>query len=196
MAIETRNGLLELLTRALPTGISFGTKAVNTQGYIESNVKKGVQFSVSYEMEFLSLETKYLSLRTPAGVNSVIIKTRLLSTNGGMRYTPRTGAVFAETGVPIVSKNLNDQSLNTSDVTMLEIDNVPTDMGIGFDVIRSAIGKKEDRQQGIFSGIGIERVLSKDEVYLLPFENLESEAIYIIFSITWFEGVPDLTPEL
>jgi hypothetical protein len=177
-----------------PSGIYTGTRAVNTQSYTASNVKLGLQFGITIELAIPTGTTKYLSFRTPAGANSIIIQTRLLSTNGGFRYTPRRNAVFTETGTPVSIGNLNGQSLNTSDVIALAIDNVPSNVGVAFDVIRSANGVGNQDEQGIFTGDSIERVLDKDEPYLLSFENLDGNAIYIVYSITWFEGVPDLVP--
>tara|TARA_R110000851_G_scaffold324622_1_gene492030 strand:+ start:150 stop:977 length:828 start_codon:yes stop_codon:yes gene_type:complete len=171
-----------------------GERAVNTQSFIESNVKLGLQFGITVELPIASGATKYLSFKTPPGANSVIIQNRLVSTDGGMRYTPRSGAVFNETGTGITTTNLNGQSSNTSDVTVLELDNVPSDIGIYFDIVRSADATGNQAIQGIFSGDGFERVLSKDNVFLLSFENLDNKSIYIVFSVTWFEGIPDLTP--
>jgi hypothetical protein len=178
----------------LDAGYFNGERAVNTQNYTETNVKLGLQFSIAIEIPILSGTTKYLSLRTPAGINSVIIKTRLISTNGGMRYTPRVGAVFVETGSPIPIVNLNGQSANISDVIALVLNTVPTNIGTAIDVIRSAAGQGNQNEQGIFTGDGLERVLAKDAPYLLSFENLENSDIYVIFNVTWFEGVPDLSP--
>ena len=194
--MSLRNRLLESLTVSLPNGISSGTRALNVQSYIESNVKLGVQFSTTLELSIPTGETKYLSFRTPAGANSIIIKTRLINTDGGMRYTPRSGAVFNETGISVPIQNLNGQSLNTSGVTVIEIDNVPTDIGTEFDIVRSANGTGSQAQQGIFVGDGLERLLTKDNATLLSFENLDNNTIYIVYSITWFEGVPDLSHAL
>ena len=194
--MSIRNELIELLTTALPTGISSGTRALNTQSYVESNVKLGKQFNISIELSIASGATKYISFRTPSGANTVLLKTRLISTNGGMRYTPRANAVFTETGTAVTITNLNGQSLNTSGVTALEIDNVPTDIGDAFDVVRSANATGSQAQQGIFSGDGLDRVLIKDNASLLSFENLDNKTIYVVYSITWFEGELDLDPEV
>lgn len=178
----------------LDAGYFIGERAVNTQSYTASNVKLGKQFGISLELIIASGTTKYVSFRAPSGVNSVIIKTRLLTTNGGMRYTPRTGAIFVESGTPIPITNFNGQSANISEVVALELDNVPTNIGTRFDIVRSANGQGGQNEQGVFDGDGIERVLAKDSPSLLSFQNTDSKEIYVIFNVTWFEGVPDLTP--
>lgn len=175
----------------LPSGLFSGFRAINTQSYTESNVKLGLQFGLTVEIEIAPGATANYTLKTPADKN-VSIKTRLISTNGGMRYQPRAGAVLVNDGPAITPNNLNGQSSNVSLVEVRGEPSIITDPGVSFDVVRSAEGSGNQDEQGIFTGDGIERVLDKDTLYLLEFENLDNKAVWVVYSVTWYEGRLDL----
>lgn len=165
-----------------------GYQGLTTQSFIEANVKNGTQFGITYEVQITAGSKAYAAIKTPTDTN-VLIKTRLLSTDGGMRYMPRIGAVFTPDTTVIPSFNLNGQSANTSQLVANTVTagNV-TSLGTAFDVIRSASGTGSNREQGIFGTQGIERVLPKDTNILLEFENLDNKTIFVVYAVTWYEG--------
>lgn len=177
-----------LTDNGLDPRVYSGLQGITTQPFTEANVKNGTQFSISYEVAVPVGAKAYASIKTPPEDN-ILIKTRLVSTDGGMRYHPRAGAVFTPDATVIPSFNLNGQSSNTSNViaNTVTAGNI-TNLGVSFDVIRSASGTGSNREQGIFGTEGIERVLGKDTFYLLEFENLDNKQIYVIYSVTWYEG--------
>ena len=194
MEFKTRNKRLEMLNTALPEEISTGMRAVNVQTYTESNVKLGLQFTVSFEATIAQDDTAYYSFETPASP-TIAIKQRLITTGGGIRYTPRAGATFTPENAPLTVTNLNGNSENTSGVVVNPVLPVNvTDEGVAFDVVRSATGVGSRDEQGIFVGDGIERILAPSSSILLKFENLDNNAVWVTFSATWYEGDLDLQP--
>lgn len=166
-----------------------GYQGLTIQPFTEANVKNGTQFTISEEIPILTGQTIYRGLKTPNDGNDVLVKTRVINTDGGMRYTPHSGHTGTVIGDDKTSTivNLNSKSSNVSNCQYYEITSV-TSEGPFFDVIRSATGVGSNRQQGIFSGLGIERVLEQDTEYLLKFENLDNKEIYVVFSITFYVG--------
>ena len=177
-----------------PTGVMRGERAFNVQTYTESNVKLGLQFTVSFEATIAQGDTAYYSFETPASP-TIAIKQRLITTGGGIRYTPRSGAIFTPENAPLTVTNLNGNSANTSGVVVNPVLPVNvTDEGVAFDVVRSATGVGGRGEQGIFVGDGIERILAPSSSILLKFENLDNNAVWVTFSATWYEGGLDLQP--
>ena len=167
-----------------------GYQGLTIQPFTEANVKNGTQFTISEEIPILTGQTIYRGLKTPNNGNDVLVKTRVINTDGGMRYTPHSGHTGTVIGTDKSSTivNLNSKSSNVSNCQYYEITSV-TSEGPFFDVIRSTTGTGSNRQQGIFSGLGIERVLNQDTEYLLKFENLDNKEIYVVFSITFYVGL-------
>lgn len=176
---------------APPSEIYTGLRAVNVQNYTESNVKLGLQHGLTVELSLTAGQTKYLTFKTPA-VDNVILKTRFITTDGGMRYRPRKNVVVTNDGLVQPSTNFNGQSANVAGSVVRLGPSVITNAGVPFDIVRSANGQGGQKEPGVFAGDGLERVLAKDTTYLLEFENTDNITIYIIYSITWYEGVLDL----
>lgn len=173
-----------------------GNQGLTIQPFTEANVKNGTQFTITEEIVITTgSPIVYRGLKTPNNGNDVLVKTRVINTDGGIRYTPHsshTGTVIgADKSSTIV--NLNSKSSNVSNCQYYEITSVSTE-GPFFDVIRSTTGVGSNRQQGIFSGLGIERVLEQDTEYLLKFENLDNKEIYVVFSVTFYVG--PLSPDI
>lgn len=167
-----------------------GDQGLTTQPFTEANVKNGTQFTISEEIPIQQGSTVYRALKTPNDGRDILIKTRIINTDGGMRYTPHSGQTGVVQGVDKTDQivNLNGKSSNTSGCQYYEVLST-TDDGPFFDVVRSAIGQGNNVEQGIFSGLGIERVLNPDTEYLLKFENLDTNTdIYVVFSITFYSG--------
>lgn len=167
-----------------------GYQGLTTQPFTEANVKNGTQFTITEEIVIpTGTPIVYRGFKTPNDGRDILVKTRIINTDGGMRYTPHS----SQTGVVIGTNkdnfivNLNSKSSNVSGTSYYDITSVG-DEGPFFDVVRSANGNGSNRQQGIFSGLGIERVLDQDTEYLLKFENLDNKEIYIVFSITFYSG--------
>ena len=178
-------------TSQMPSDVFNGKRAMTTQSYTEANVKNGSQFTLTIELTLLAFATEYVSFTTPDDGIDTLIKTRLISTDGGMRYTPLLGGTWVNANDLIGTYNLRGDSPNVSHVVVDNVTSV-SDPGAGFDVIRSTSGQGSSRSSGIFSGDGIDRVLRQDTPYLLQFENLENREIFIVYSLTWYEGSLDL----
>ena len=167
-----------------------GNQGLTIQPFTEANVKNGTQFTISEEIPIPQASTVYRAFKTPNDGRDILIKTRIINTDGGMRYTPHAGQTGVVQGVDKTDQivNLNSKSSNTSGCQYYEVLST-TDDGPFFDVVRSAIGQGNNVEQGIFSGLGIERVLNPDTEYLLKFENLDTNTdIYVVFSITFYSG--------
>ncbi|AKU42656.1 hypothetical protein [Vibrio phage H188] len=176
----------------LPGGLFTGLRAMTVQNYTEANVKNGKQFGVSLEIKIPSDGTVYYSFKTPSGDDRISLKNRIITTDGGIRYTPRAGAAFSNTATVVPITNFNANSTNATGVTAFLVGTV-TNEGTPFDVVRSASGTGGGNvTQGIFAGDGIERILQPDTEYLLKFENLDNQERFIIYQITWYEGELDL----
>uniref|UniRef100_A0AB39AJJ2 Uncharacterized protein n=1 Tax=Vibrio phage P018-4 TaxID=3229728 RepID=A0AB39AJJ2_9CAUD len=167
-----------------------GNQGITTQPFTEANVKNGTQFTITEEIVITTgAPVVYRGFKTPNDSRDILVKTRIINTDGGMRYTPHS----SQTGVVVGANkdsfivNLNSKSSNTSGTSYYDITSVDTE-GPFFDVIRSTNGTGSNRRQGIFSGLGIERVLDQDTEYLLKFENLDNKTIYVVFSITFYSG--------
>ncbi|UUW39730.1 hypothetical protein VP14_043 [Vibrio phage VPMCC14] len=172
-----------------------GYQGLTIQPFTEANVKNGTQFTISEEIPILTGQTIYRGLKTPNDGNDVLVKTRIINTDGGMRYTPhssQTGVVVGTDKSNLIV-NLNSKSSNVSNCQYYDITSVISE-GPFFDVVRSTAGVGSNRQQGIFAGLGIERVLNQDTEYLLKFENLDNKDIYVVFSVTFYVG--PLSPDI
>ncbi|UZV41198.1 hypothetical protein vBVpaMR16F_132 [Vibrio phage vB_VpaM_R16F] len=193
--VEGKSASIDSYGAGLDPRVYTGYQGLTIQPFTEANVKNGTQFTISEEIPILTGQTVYRGLKTPSDGNDTLVKTRVINTDGGMRYTPHsdhTGtAVGTDKSNLIV--NLNSKSSNVSNCQYYDITSV-TSEGPFFDVIRSTSGVGSNRQQGIFSGLGIERVLNQDTEYLLKFENLDNKDIYVVFSVTFYVGL--LSPDI
>lgn len=167
-----------------------GLQGLTIQPFTEANVKNGTQFTISEEIPIPQASIVYRAFKTPNDGRDILIKTRIINTDGGMRYTPHTSQTGVVQGADKTDQivNLNAKSSNTSGCQYYEVLST-TDDGPFFDVVRSAVGSGNNAEQGIFSGLGIERVLIPDTEYLLKFENLDTNTdIYVVYSITFYSG--------
>tara|TARA_R110000782_G_C14671701_1_gene399062 strand:+ start:168 stop:743 length:576 start_codon:yes stop_codon:yes gene_type:complete len=182
-----------------PVGIDprvyTGLQGFTTQSFVEANVKNGTQFSLTDEIIIPASSTVYRVFKTSVELDT-LIKTRLINTNGGMRFTQRvnatfvTGAIIDPIGAPLGTGllfNLNDRVINLSQAEYRAVTSISA-AGYPRDAIRSTQGTGSNREQGIFSSAGIERSLTRDTEYLFGFENFENRELYVMFSTTWYEG--------
>lgn len=190
LVVEGKSASIDSYGSGLDPRVYTGNQGITTQPFTEANVKNGTQFTITEEIVITTgSPVVYRGFKTPNDGRDILVKTRIINTDGGMRYTPHA----SQTGVVVGTNkdsfivNLNSKSSNTSGASYYDITSVGAE-GPFFDVIRSANGNGSNRQQGIFSGLGIERVLNQDTEYLLKFENLDNKTIYIVFSITFYSG--------
>lgn len=180
-----------------PDGLYTGTRAQTTQSYTEANVKHGRQFSIAFELNIPSGQTRYagFTTNTVASGDDTILKTRVINTDGGMRYRPYSGATGVVLGATIPIVNLNARSARLSQNSANIVTDVAT-KGVSFDILRTASGTGSNREQGIFEQSGVERILGRDEFYLLEFENLDNKQIFVVFTATLYEGQLDIYPSV
>lgn len=179
-----------------PDGLFYGLRAESVQGYVEANVKHGRQFNIVFEVTVPTGSVTYAAFttNTVASGFDTVIKSRIISTDGGMRYTPRVGATGIVAGTPVPIINLNARSATVSQNSAYLVTAVSSE-GVPFDIVRSASGVGSNREQGIFQSPGIERILDRNSTYLIKFENLDNKDIYIVYTITFYEGILDIYPD-
>lgn len=176
-------------------GAYTGDEAIVAVSSIEMNIRRGNQFALSYPMLSIPAGGDVWIAAVAGPTLPAIVKTRQISTNGGMTYTPRRNAVFT-VGTEIPNVNLNNLSANVSGLKFYQVPagNI-SNPGIVFDTVKSTEGVGSNRKQGVFDAIGIERVIAPIQQVLINFHNDDSKAIYIVFDTTWYEGIINPGPD-
>lgn len=169
-------------------------ETVIADSFIARNIKRGRQFSFSHELSIPAGESRYLAAIT--GNELVSLKLRQITTNGGMRYTPRREATFVEDANPLQTNNLNGLSSRQSQTQFYTVTAAPTNQGQPFDLLRSASGVGNNRILGVFGESEIERIIPPSSRSLLKFENLENAAIFVVIEFSYYEGPISQLPEV
>lgn len=161
--------------------------------FLARNIKRGRQFAFVHELSIPSGETRYLAAIT--GNELVSLKLRQITTNGGMRYTPRRNATFVEDASPLPTTNLNGLSSRQAQTQFYTVTAAPTNEGQQFDLLRSASGVGNNRILGVFGESDIERIIPPNNRSLLKFENLDNSAIFVVIEFSYYEGPTAQLPE-
>jgi hypothetical protein len=176
----------------VPNGLFSGTRAMTVQGYIEANVKNGVQYESSSPVTLLgagaNIDTIFIT-----GSKPVIIKDRIVKFNGVFLTTKVYRAPAYTGGTPRVSYNLNDITPVVSTVQIIggaTVTDVGTEFGAAtYDIGSTGIGNV---QISTYSATGVERILRPNTVYLQRITNEDAAAQSVAGTLTWYEGVTDL----
>lgn len=179
----------------VPYGLFNGNRAMTTQGYVECNVKNGVQFELSSGIVTLTAGASR-DLIFITGAKPVIIKNRVLRFNGLQLSTRIFRSPAYTGGTPSTIYNLNDINPVATTVQALTGAAV-TDVGTEFGAPTWDIGSSDigNNQISIYTSPGVERVLRPNTTYLQRITNTSASSQLISTSLTWFEGEPDLPLE-
>lgn len=175
-----------------PDGVFWGNRALTIQGYIEGNIKRGVQYEVSSDTPSLAIggniDTIFIT-----GANPVIVKNRIVKFNGTSLLTRVFSGATYTGGAPVTYYNLNDRNPVTGGVQVIGGATV-TGTGTEFGAPTYDIGSTNVGNTSVttFSQGGFERLLKPNTVYLQRITN-DSGAIQRVSGyLTWYEGGTDL----
>jgi hypothetical protein len=169
-----------------------GLRAMNTQTYVETNVKLGAQFYIQYALPTLAGGATH-KIAFVTGAQPVLIKSRDLYGFGAsialQIFKQPTGVTG---GTPITVQNYND------------INAVATTVNVTGGVATTANGTAWGDPQHIYgasqvvsrtgSGLapGGDRVLKPNSSYLVVVTNADTQSASADYFLTWYEGAPDL----
>lgn len=213
---RTRNQLLietlDHLSRVLPAEVAEGLRAINVQGYVESNVKLGVQYSASTYFTGLTAGEN-LDIIIQTGDKPVAIKGPYVPAKDGgdvvlqfFKNPTFTGGADLSAGV----YNQNDINPVASGVTLIGV--APTDPATGDYspndatkpnitdtgtpiqpslVVLGAETAGSSTTNTLSASIGLEQILAPNTTYLYRRTVRAATASFFGFS-TWYEGELDL----
>jgi hypothetical protein len=186
--------LADLDAQGFPPNAFAGLRALNTQGYVESNVKLGLQFYVQYSLPLLGAGVTH-KIAFTTGAKPVLIKGRdLYASANNLAYAIFKAPTGVAGGAAIGVQNYND------------INPVASTVSVQGGVTTSANGTawgdpqfiygSNNAAQRVGSGLapGGDRVLKANSSYLIAITNQDSAALTAApsWSLTWYEGAPDL----
>lgn len=176
-----------------PVGAFNGTRAMVTQPYDSINIKRGLQFEFHLLTDPIATGTSKFII-AEIGEKPIIIKTREISTNGGLEYRPWRGATYTNGTLIDQVENLNGTSATTNTTKFYNALNVSLVGATDFDIIKSVDGTGTNRPIGQFAP-GIERVVPAGASILIEFRNTQAQDIWNVFKTTWYEGPTDVLPD-
>lgn len=178
-----------------PDGTFDGTRALNVQSYVESNVKLGLQYEASFFNPALAASaTLYFVLQT--GSNPLALKGRRIEFDGlGLQSTVFEGPTFTG-GTPAPIFNLNHKNPVAGEAVILISPSV-TDEGTQVQAIKTYLGASLNGNQiQVEAGQeaeGLEYVYDINSTYLFKIESLDgTDAQRVATFVTWYEGGLDL----
>lgn len=175
-----------------PPKVFEGHRALNVQGYVESNVKLGIQFYVQVSLPSLAAGQTYkMALRTDSV--PVLIKAREFSARGdAVSIQVFKSPTISNTGTSVPIQNFND--VNMADTTCQFFKGVTTTAdGTAWGDAQRLFGASATGQR--VSGNlapGGDRVLANNKDYLIVVTNTGSGSVDADYFLTWAEVIPDL----
>lgn len=173
-------------------GAYNGTSALVAIPSVEMNIRRGNQFSWTWYLPSLAAGATVYAGFVVGPTHKVIIKTRAMATDGGVTYQAYGDSTFTfNPANEIPNINLNGDSAEVSDLKVYELSaGEITDIGtvLPGGIIRSAEGQGNQTEQGVFSDVGIERILRRDQRNVISITNDDSKTNYVVLDITWYEG--------
>lgn len=165
-----------------------GLKAFCVQPFIESNVKNGTQWEVSFENNSLAAGAFSDAVMT-TGNQYVLIKNRQLTFTGAeIEVSVYKNVVFTGgTNLPIY--NLNTV-IGGAPLAVLKAGVTVSNTGTEIAAKNHAYGTDTNVQQavGTYNVNGLERVLAPNTSYLLRIQNQAATSIKLAGYITFYEG--------
>jgi len=180
----------------IPQGAFTGLRAMTTQGYIEANIKNGLQFYVrkSYPLgsEIAGGDSVDLLFRTTT--KTVIPKSRVVSYIGEeFQIEVFESPTLTDDGTPINPANFNRVNPVASTVEFYESPTVTAD-GTLIDPEPEYYYGSGSAGQRIATTLpeGRERILPANTDYLIRITNNSNNDGRISYFLDWHEGDPDL----
>lgn len=180
--------------QGFPPNAFAGLRALNTQSYVESNVKLGAQFYIQYSLPLLAAGVTH-KIAFNTGAKPVLIKGRdLYAAGANITYQLFKAPTGVTGGTAIPVQNYND--INAALTTVTCSGGVTTTADgtswgdpsplYGSTLVGGRVG----------SGLapGGDRVLKPNASYLVSVKNADTAALMVppAWSLTWYEGNPDL----
>lgn len=173
-----------------PVGSFQGFRALNTQNYIESNIKLGVQHEGSTLVTIAGngfLRTVFLTGSLP-----VALKSRSIGFTGvGVSALIFEGPTYTG-GTPAAYENPNAINPVTG-LSQIIVGSTVTDDGALIFAPEHLLGSTSQQNKG--SGtreIGQEKIMKPNTAYLLRIESLDSQPQQVTSLLSWYEGGLDL----
>ena len=173
-----------------PKGLYTGTRAINTQPYIESNSKLGVQHEGSALFTILGSDTNDTFFVT--GALPVSLKGRVIRYTGtGVRAEIFTGATYTG-GVAAAYQNASDINPVAGLSQIIVTATVATEGALAF-APDFLIGNTTNQGEGSSGSIlGREKLLKPNTTYLFRLTSLDNQTQDVSSLLTWYEGLLDL----
>lgn len=167
-----------------------GTRAINTQSYIESNAKRGRQHESSVLATLAGSASRDTIFLT--GALPVSLKGRVIShTGGGITASIFTGATYTG-GTQFIYQNASDINPVAGLSQIIVGSTILTDGTLAF-APTYLIGNLSNQGKGGSNKIaGTENLLKPNTAYLLRIESLDNQSQEVSSFITWYEGDLDL----
>lgn len=165
--------------------------AVLNKAHFEKHIEDGYGYSLTIEKEVTDVEGVYRMILTTPADHDVRIRSRSVTTGGGMRYKPYIGGTWTLGAPRSGIRNLNGPSGIVSPVGLYEVDTL-TDVGEDIDVLRTPDAQGSSQNSVTYGADGAVRILSRSTEYLLEFDNIQSNNndIWFIYNLT-MTAVPD-----
>lgn len=187
-SITVEMGAWNVIGGTLDERVYTGLKALTVQPFIESNVKNGTQWEVSFENNSVAAGANIDSVMT-TGNQYVLIKSRLISFTGSeIEASVYKNPTFTGgSNLPIY--NLNT-TFTSSPLAILKSGVTVSAVGTEIAAKTHAYGSDTNVNQAIgsYNVVGIERVLQPNTSYLLRIQNQAATSIKIAGYITFYEG--------
>lgn len=176
-----------------------GLRALNVQGYVESNVKLGYQFYFQYMLPTLAGGgTNAVKIAFRTGAQPVLIKDRALYALGnsvGLQLFKAPTGISGGTAIPV--QNYNDIIPQTSTVTVLGGVTTTSNGTPWGDPTHIYGASQAAGRTGSGLAPGADRVLAPNRDYLIVVTNLDTTTgaggqALCDYYLTWYEGAPDL----
>ena len=189
--MSIRNTLLEMLTTALPAGISSGTRAIITQNYTEANIKLGFQHEWSNLILGLAGGGNSNTIFVTGALPTILKSTRIGYTGDGLTaYIYETPSYTGGASSPIQNPN----AINPV-ATLNQILTGATITAPGTLIFSPEHSLGSTSQQGKGSAareVGQEKILKPNTTYLFRITSLDNQVQDVTTALSWYEGALDL----
>ena len=183
-------------TNPTPQGLFNGLAAATQQGYVEANVKNGVQFYIQHSIPTLAAGGTH-NIVFSTGAKPVLIKAREMYALGQLVSLQvfKQPTFTAGTGTPVTVQNFNDVSPVASTVAVRSGATVTANGTPWGDPQRIFGASITGQRTGSGLAPGGDRVLKANSVYLIQIKNLDAgggAAAEADYFLSWYEGDTDI----